>query len=336
MQNKMKVAVVGCGGIAHTHCSALAKNERTEIVGLCDIKPERAEEKQRLYAPQAKVFTDYMQMFDTLPFDALHICLPHYLHAPVAIEALRRSKHVFLEKPMCITEGQITEMLDAERASSGRICVCFQNRFNNTTLEARRLVALHGGAVCARGIVTWNRGGAYYTESGWRGSYATEGGGVMINQAIHTLDLLLGFLGIPRAVSATIANHHQKGIIEVEDTCECVINFDDDKIGCFYATNAYGTSAPIILELHCADKTDVMILGSKLLVNGENVPIPAMESENVGKTVWGSAHPVLIDAFYRALQEGGDMPVPLASAADAVRVLLAAYRSNGERVDIIR
>ena len=332
----MKVALIGCGAVAKNHLIALSDMDENEIVALCDVIPERAAAYKTAYAPNAVLYTDYVRMLDEAKPEAVHITTPHYLHADMTCAALSRNIHVFLEKPIAINEEQIRRMLKAEAESSAKINVCFQNRFNAATLAAKRIAAEHGGVTAARGVVTWKRTAPYYTESGWRGSYETEGGGVMINQAIHNLDLLLCFCGTPVKVIGTIANHHLHDVIEVEDTCEMRITFDNGSEGVFYATTAFPLDAPNILELFCADKTRITMIGDTLLLNGAPISdADAFKDENTvtpGKQCWGNGHRKLINMFYDALSSGASMPVSLRSAADAVLVLLAAYRSCDKSV----
>ena len=334
----MKVALVGCGAVAKNHLIALSAMPGIEIVALCDVIPARAEAYRDAYAPSAAIYTDFLEMLDGAKPESLHITTPHYLHADMTCEALSRDIHVFLEKPIAIHEDQIRRMLSAEKKSRGRINVCFQNRFNLATLTAKKLVAEHGGVTSARGMVTWKRTAPYYTESGWRGSYTTEGGGVMINQAIHNLDLLLGFCGKPEEVIGTVSNHHLHDVIEVEDTCEVKIRFAGGAEAVFFATTAFPLDAPNFLELFCADKTRVTIIGDTVLLNSEPVrDAEAFKDENAvtpGKQCWGNVHKKLIGMFYDAIASGAPMPVSLLSAADAVLVLLAAYRSCDRKVSI--
>lgn len=332
----MKTALIGCGAIAANHLPALADLDGIEIVALCDIRAERAEACRAKYAPTARIYTDYRRMLAEEELDTVHITTPHYLHCEMTVAALDAGKNVFLEKPIAISESEIEAMLAAERRSRGRICVCFQNRFNEVTLEAGELVQRHGGAVAARAMVTWNRDVPYYTESGWRGFYATEGGGAMINQAIHELDLLIGFCGKPETVIGTIANHHLKDTIEVEDTCELLIGFENGARGVFFASTAFHESVSNLLEIFCADKTRITMIGDWLYLDGDPVcGADRFRNENAitsGKRCWGNGHRKLITMFYRALREDKPMPVSLASAAEAVRVLLAAYRSGDKTV----
>ena len=334
----MRVTLVGCGAISHNHLPAICEVPGAEIVALCDKNFAAAEACRDKYAPSAVVYTDYLKMLDEVCPDSVHITTPHYLHCEMTCEALARGINVFLEKPVATSEDQIRRMLEAEKKSTAKITVCFQNRFNSVTVAARDLTAEHGGIVAARGMVTWKRTEPYYTESGWRGSYATEGGGVMINQAIHCLDLLIGTCGIPTEVIGTTANHHLHDVIEVEDSCEMRIRFDTGATALFYASTAFPLDAPNMLEFFCRDGARVTITGDDLYLNGEPVKeAAAFKNENYltpGKQCWGNGHKKLISLFYDALKDGKEMPVSLRSAADAVLVLLSAYRSDDRTVHI--
>ena len=330
---KYCAAVVGCGAIAPLHIGGIADSPLVELAALCDIRPERAEKRRDEFAPEARIYTDFVRMLDEMPeLDTIHVCLPHYLHTPLATEALRRGKNVFLEKPVGTTEEDIKALLAAERASTGKITVCFQNRFNDTTLLLDELLEKYGKATACRAVVTWYRDKPYYTESGWRGTYATEGGGVMINQAIHTLDLMLHFCGTPLSLRATTANHHLKDVIEVEDTCEMSVRFESGAIGNFYATTSYAKDATIFLELETEAGHTLSLFAGKIFDNGELVEMKKDEGAIRGKGCWGTGHTRLIGLYYEALKNGDPMPVSLESACVSLHVLLAAYRSCDKQI----
>jgi len=330
---KLCAAVVGCGAISPLHISGILGADGASVTALCDIRPERALARRDELAPEARVFTDYDEMLSACPeLDVIHLCVPHYLHTPMAVKALGLGKNVFLEKPVGTRKEDIETLLAAEKASTGKITVCFQNRFNDTTLLLDELAERYEGVTAARGVVTWHRDEPYYTESGWRGTYATEGGGVMINQAIHTLDLMLHFCGKPISLTATTANHHLKGVIEVEDTCEMTVDFENGAVGCFYATTSYAKDGNIFLELETKAGHTLTMLSGLVLDNGTPVPLPENKAALLGKGCWGTGHARLIGMFYEALAKGAPMPVALESACVSLNVLLSAYESKDQKV----
>ena len=333
MKKTFKVALVGCGAVSKNHLAALATIDNVSVVALCDVNRERAELRAAELKSECTIYEDYETMLEREALDAVHITTPHYLHAPMARLALERGINVFLEKPMCISLDEIDELLEIEKKSSGRITVCFQNRFNPATLVARRIADEDGGVISAYGTVIWERSEKYYTSSGWRGAYATEGGGVMINQAIHTIDLLCQFLGKPTTVCATTANHRHKGIIEVEDSCEGVIGFESGDSASFYATTAFtGYDSTSIFLLTKNHKLEIR--NNRLYLDGEHVEEGRDHDNYVTKACYGNSHATLIERFYSALESGADMPVTLESAAEAIRILLAAYKSNDTLISL--
>ncbi len=334
MTKTFKIAIVGCGTISTNHLNAVKALDNVKVVALCDVKRERAEAAAGKFELDVSIYTDYAEMLANEELDSVHICTPHYLHAPMTIAALEKNINVFLEKPICISREEITMLIEVEKKSSGKVCVCFQNRFNPSVALAKKLCAEDGGVKAAYGSVFWYRSEKYYTESGWRGAYSTEGGGVMINQAIHTIDLLCQFLGTPKTVCATKANHHLKGIIEVEDTCEGVIGFDSGKAANFYATTSFDGKDSTTVYLVTEKKRTVMIQQSNVYLNGTQIDDPELVTDYVGKECYGNGHVSLIAKYYSNLASGTEMPVTLESAQYALRVLLAAYRSGDCEIEI--
>ncbi len=325
------VALVGCGTISYNHLTALSSIPNVNVVALCDIKVERAEARKAEFKLDSQIYTDYNEMLECESLDAVHIATPHYLHAPMTITALKKDIFVCLEKPMCINREEIAMLLEAEKKSKASVTVSFQTRFNKANMIAKK-IAEEDGIVSAYCSIFWERTNEYYTESGWRGAYATEGGGVMINQAIHVIDHLIGLLGKPISLYATKANHKHKGIIEVEDTCEGMVEFENGLIGNFFATNAFCGASRTSIFVKTTNHM-LEIRNSKLFIDDELVE--DTESANyLGKEVYGDGHFILIKNFYEAIENKSEMPITLESAQWALRLLLAAYESNDERTAI--
>jgi len=322
----MRTAIVGCGGISAVHADALSKMEDANLVACADTLPERARRLAERYG--AVPYSSLEELFQKEQVDVLHICTPHALHTPMAEMAAQRGIHIFCEKPPVISSGQWTQLEAA--AKHAHIAVCFQNRYNPETQEAERLLALPGaGAIRgARAFVTWSRDAAYYSDSGWRGRLDTEGGGVLINQAIHTLDLLLRFLGEPTSVSACMSNHHLPDVIEVEDTLEARLSFFGYS-ALFYASTGYCTDAPVFLEVACENMT-VRIEGHEVTCRWKDGRIERFRHDpavTAGKSYWGSGHESCIRDFYESLRQNRDSAVALPTAAVTVKTFLALYNA---------
>jgi predicted dehydrogenase len=307
--------------------------ENVKIVAVCDILIERAESLKNTYAPDAETFDDYIKMLDTVKPDVLHVCTPHYLHSEMAIAALKRNIHVLLEKPVSITMAQVDELLEAEKESKAKICISFQNRYLNRNKVAKELIdsGKAGKVLFANGTVLWNRNAPYYVDSHWRGFMATEGGGVMINQAIHTLDLMLWMCGDPEKLTAMTANYHLKDVIDVEDTASAYITFKSGAKGMFYATTANYTDSPISLEIIC-ENMKLMLRDDDLYIDGVKQELYDTALSSDGKGYWGVGHMMLFNDFYKKITTDESMPIDVSEASKALRVLLAMYESKGNEI----
>jgi predicted dehydrogenase len=209
--------------------------------------------------------------------------------------------------------------------------ISFQNRCIAPNRLFMSLVAAEGGAVAARGMVTWNRGEDYYTADDWHGVLAREGGGLMINQAIHNLDMLLQ--AFPEEIVSVRGNTdlwYNAPFSEVEDNSNFIVNFASGKRIVFFGTNDYAVTAPIFYEVTTASGKRITGMDGKIFRNGQMVEAVEENLKADGKNCWGYGHRICIREFYEAIVNGTEVPVPLASAARTMRVLFALYRSHGE------
>lgn len=294
-----RVGIIGCGSISAVHAKVIQDLEDTTLVACADILPERAKAMAEQY--NCAAYVDYRRMLDEAKPDAVHICTPHYLHPEMVWEAADRGIAAFTEKPPAIN----AEGWELVKASANRVPVgiCFQNRYNPNIQACRKLLesGKYGALRGIRAFITWNRTPEYYAAAGWKGKWATEGGGVMINQAIHTLDLVLGFLGKPDVAEATMSNHRLSGVVEVEDTAEIYLRRGDVP-ALLYASNGYSQDAPVLIELHL-DRATVRLEGDRMEIrSGDSVCQCALESgPSLGRSYWGAGHLACIRDFYRSI-----------------------------------
>lgn len=326
----MKIAIVGCGSIAKVHADVINKLPDTKLVGFADCVKERADNYAQMYGDgSTHSYSSYEEMISIEKPDVIHICTPHYLHVPMALFALSKDINVFMEKPPAINREQFKLLKEA--STKKRLGICFQNRYNETTLLIKELLnAKESGKVLGgRAFVTWSRNKTYYTESGWRGFWDTEGGGALINQAIHTLDLLVQFLGKPIKAEASMREHHLQGIIEVEDSLEAYIQFPSSNV-CFYATTAYCKDAPIFIELVCENIT-IRLEGNGITCiysDGRKEDFSFTHGQIIGKSYWGSGHKACIEDFYHSIMENRPYKNDLASVEDTFSLMMDIYDSG--------
>ena len=327
------VGVVGCGGISGVHIPVLMNLEGVEIRAVCDIRTERA--KAAAEKTGAEIAPDFEALIARDDIDAVHILTPHYLHAPMAIAALRAGKHVLTEKPMATTLADARAMIAADdEPGTGRLGVIFQNRYNPATQKLKEIIAsgTAGKFIGARANVSWHREGPYYTESGWRGVLATEGGGTLINQSIHTLDLL-SYLGGPiRRVKGHISTDLLEGVIEVEDNVHAVFEYTGGQKGIIQLTNNYVTDAPILLEMVFENAT-YQLLGEKLYetTGGDMKLIERGEAPALAaKAYWGASHGLQIADYYNSIRTGAPLAIDGRVAYPALNLVKAIQESSAK------
>ena len=337
---KFRVGIVGCGNIFPMHAVPVNMMKNAELVAVCDVKEDRAKAKAEKF--KCKYYLDYREMIDNEALDVIHICTPHYMHAPISIYASNAGKHVLTEKPMSISLQDAEAMIKAADDSKTTLGVIFQNRYNNGSVLIKE--TLQSGALgkilSGRAIVTWMRTDEYYSKSDWKGTWDKEGGGVIIDQAIHTLDLMRWFVGSEiEYVDANIGNRAHN-IIEVEDVAEGVIKYKNGAVTGFFTINYYTYDAPVEIELHC-EKGIVKMVGDRASIrldNGRELIADINQQEAAGvdfgegtKSYWGISHIKQISNYYDCLGRGEKPEITGTEALKTQKMICAIYESGKTR-----
>ncbi len=288
------ICIVGLGAISPLHIDAISKlSDYTKLYAVCDIVKEKADEISKKYS--VKSFYNIDDALKDENVDSFHILTPHYLHFEMIKKCLEKGKMVVSEKPLVMTKEEFSNLSSMDTQN---LCCIFQNRTNSTSMKLMEIIKSDssiGEFKGSRAFLTWDRDRKYYESGEWRGKWATEGGGVLINQAIHTLDLMLEAAGKVSSVKATMANHSLKDVIEVEDTMEALIYFENGTKGLFYASNANGYHAPPMIEISFKNAL-FLISDGKLYRNGELLTKDS--DEYAGKICWGDGHSVALHNIY--------------------------------------
>ncbi len=324
----MRSGIVGCGVIAAIHAEIISDMTDSSLVAVADIDLAKAASFAKDYKKnEVHAYASLEEMMQNEQLDVLHICTPHDLHVPMAIYGLEHGAHVFMEKPPAISREQFDRLETVE--SDKLLGFCFQNRYNDCVKYVQKVLASEeaGKILGARAFVSWSRGPEYYENSPWRGTLAQEGGGVLINQSIHTLDLMVQFLGSYEWAEASISNHHLKGVIEVEDTIEAYIKFDKCP-ATFYATTAYSSNAPIMVEVECENirVRDEGNLVTLFYRDGRKQEIDFTEA-NIGKSYYGNGHIRAINDFYLCAESGRPAPIGLQDVRETLYLMMDLYDS---------
>jgi UDP-N-acetyl-2-amino-2-deoxyglucuronate dehydrogenase len=255
---KFGVGIIGCGAIFGVHAFPLHTLPNVEVRAVCDIKPAAREAASRLF--QCDAYDDYTEMLKCEDIDVVHVLTPHYLHAPMVIAAANAGKHVLSEKPMSITIEDARTEVEAMHKNQVTIGIISQNRYNSASVAIKQ--ALESGSlgkvVGQRILLSWFKPDEYYKNSDWHGTWDKEGGSLIIDQAIHVLDLARWFVNDEIiSVQASIDNRTH-ATIETEDTSEGLIKYRNGVQSVFYATNNYTYNSPVMVETHCEKGTALM------------------------------------------------------------------------------
>ena len=326
----MKAAIVGCGRIAHNHAKSILSLGH-ELVALADIDSQCLAAFSEKYG--GNTYPSLEAMLDSEQFDVLHICTPHYLHVPMALLALDKGVNVFMEKPPVVNETQLAQLWEAHNAQKAKLGFCFQTRYNPPVIKALDILRSGnaGKVLGARSYVTWYRSADYYSDD-WHGTMEKECGGVLINQAIHSMDLVHMFINqTPVSVDAVMTNHYLKTEIEVEDTMSALITYPDLRFS-FYATNGYVASPAPLLEIFCENLT-LRIEGSTLMTKQGKGPweqINVDEQASLGIDYWGPGHISCIGDFYSSIMENRPFALELPNVDSSIRLMLKIYKSARE------
>jgi len=305
--NRLRVAVIGCGRISSRHLEAIIALECSELVAVCDIKKEIVEKTAEKYS--VKAYTDYKLMIDELNLDAVHICLPHYLHTNVACYAMEHGVNVLSEKPMSINYLDAVNTVALAKEKGLKYGVIFQCRYNTPSQLVKKRITdgKLGNVKCGRVVLTWSRSDDYYDSSDWKGTWDKEGGGVVIDQVIHSLDLANWFVDSePSEIQSSLHNRNHKKMI-VEDSAEGLIKYKNGALISFYAMNTYLINEPIEIRLYCDNGTARLSYQEATIQYNDgtaetvkNSPQKIVEYTD-GKEYWGMQHAVQINQFYKSL-----------------------------------
>lgn len=330
----LRVGIIGCGNIFTMHATSCHHLENSTLVGVCDIKHDRADAAAAKY--NVKAYYDYKDLIKPELIDVVHICVPHYLHPIISKYALEHGVNVLCEKPMSIKMEDALENVALAKQKGLTYGIIFQCRYNDTSklikenLENGKL----GKVISARCTLTWCKPDSYYSLSDWKGTWDKEGGGVIIDQAIHSLDLANWFINDePVEVQAHIANRGHD-IMEVDDTGEGFIRYKNGATLSFWAMNNYGCDDPIEIRLYCENgKATMSYDDARIEFNDGQVLSISQQPDGIyyegGKDYWGFRHIRQIEDYYKSVETKTE---PFISAQEALKIqkLICAIYDSGK------
>jgi UDP-N-acetyl-2-amino-2-deoxyglucuronate dehydrogenase len=349
---KIRFGIVGCGAIGPTHAGAIGQIEDAQLVAVADVLPDRARAVAEKFGV-SNVYTNFNDLLKDPSVDVVCLCTPSGNHAQGAIAAMEAGKHVVIEKPMEISLEACDSIIAAQERSGRLLTVISQHRFDAASQLVKELI--HGGRLgtifLATAEVKWWRTQEYYDSGDWRGTWGLDGGGALMNQAIHSIDLIQWLVGGVASVFAqTSTAAHER--IEVEDTAVATLVFKNGAVGTFVASTAAYDGLPVRLDLF-GTLGSAIIEGDRLklvtLKTGESFVSEraAAHALSVAKggtasvkdqashreaaveqgAVWGDAHRAQIQDFISSLRTGTSPLIDGKSGRDPVEIILAMYHS---------
>jgi len=281
--DKVRVGVIGLGGMGTAHCEGLTKKvEETVVTAVCDIVPEIADEKAATYG--AKAFYDHRKLIRSGLVDAITIATPHYFHPPIAVAGFKAGLHVLSEKPIGVTVKAADAMLAAAKESGLVFGVMHQRRANPTDQAMKKIVESGklGRIYRAMMVEAHYRTQGYYDSATWRATWKGEGGGVLLNQSPHGIDIFMWLMGLPKRVQAVTRTWRHR--IEVEDEASAMIEWENGAIG-YYHTSTNESPGSEIIEI-CGDEGKMVYTGGKITLY--KISPPLQEFTDDAGIMWGN------------------------------------------------
>ncbi|MGH3355974.1 MAG: Gfo/Idh/MocA family protein [Nocardioidaceae bacterium] len=350
-----RFAVVGGGVIGQHHAKVISHLEGAELTVVVDEAQDTAERLAAAYGAVPVVKLE--EALTRADVDAVAVCTPSGIHAEQATVALEAGRHVVVEKPVDISLEAATRLVDVEARSSAVATVISQHRFDPASRAVHEAVRTGrlGDVTSAVATVSWWRSQSYYDSGGWRGTWALDGGGALMNQSIHTLDLMVWMLGRPVEVTAYAACLAHTDV-EVEDTAVAIVKFDSGALGVVHATTAAYPGLTARMQIHGSEGSaiidddhlqyfharsmepgsDAPAYGGGMSTNQATMLLPE-SGEGAAPTagadpaaVSAAAHSLQYLDFIDAIRSRRPPEVTVRDAATTLEVVLAVYRSAAE------
>jgi UDP-N-acetyl-2-amino-2-deoxyglucuronate dehydrogenase len=350
MTERLRFALIGCGVIGPLHAEAISSLPDALLVAVADIIFERAQKLAEKYG--ATPYQDYREMLARERLDVVNICTPSGLHGEHACAVMRSGRHVIVEKPMEIRREALDEMLRVQQETGVKLAVISQHRFDPASHQVHDLVeeGAFGRLVLGNVQVPWWRSQQYYDSGAWRGTWALDGGGVLMNQSIHSIDLLRWLMGPVRSIYAytdTLAHR-----METEDVAVAVLRFASGALGTIAVTTAAYPGVTTRVEIF-GDKGSAVIENDSLSYlhlarddreevdsYGINAPqhTQVTESSSAAQNpaaLSASTHAIQIADMIRAIRENGTPLVDGYAGRQPVEIILGIYESARTHKEVI-
>jgi UDP-N-acetyl-2-amino-2-deoxyglucuronate dehydrogenase len=333
MPKTYKIGIVGSGAIAQKHAQAIESLPNAELVSLFNPNPESAAQSQNRFS--VPVLSDWEEFIQFSGLDIVCVCTPSGMHLEPALKAIEEGKHVFVEKPIEVTLERANRMIEAAEAKKVQLGVVFQNRFSRDFMQLANAVksGLFGRILMGNAAINWFRDSGYYSGSQWKGTLAYDGGGALINQAIHTIDLLLAVMGEVDSVFGKVKTSLYP--IEGEDLGAALVNFKSGAMGTITAGTSLFPGYPERLEIFGTEGSAILEAGKLTAWNVRGAESPMPKHQNAIAS--GSSDPNAIGFelhaaqwknFLNAIEQGVQPEVNGFESRKSLELIRAIYESS--------
>lgn len=336
MTRRVRTGLIGCGNIARTHAAALASLPESDFAACCDTDPARAQALASQHGVP-RVYTDVQELLRAGVVDAVCVCTPHPSHGPLVAAAASAGVHVLCEKPLTIDLAEADRMIAAARTAGIRFGVIFQRRFwpaaqrIRAAIDTGQLGRLTLGECTVR---IW-RSAEYFASAPWRGKWSTEGGGVLMNQAVHAIDQFQWFMGPAVEVFGRYATLKHGAYIDVEDTAVATVVFQNGALGVIQASTAVNPNLGFRVSVYGDTGATASVWEQPEGTEGIN-DIWTAPGEEQFQAVWDvpsrpgfpSFHALQIQEFLQAILTGREPAVTGEEARKSLEIILAIYQSS--------
>lgn len=336
MPKKLGFGIIGIGNISDFHAKCIQQIDNCGLIAVCSRSEDKAKKAAKEYGiPYSLNFKDLINRDE---IDVVSICTPSGMHLEPALAAAQAGKHVIVEKPIEITLERADQMINACQKANVKLAMIFQNRFGDAVLKLHKAVQQGqlGRLILGDAYIKWHRTQEYYDTGGWRGTLKGDGGGALINQSIHTIDLLQWIMGPVKSVYGKVGTFTHK--IEGEDTGLALLSFDNGAMGVIEGSTSTYPGFPERLEIH-GEKGTIVLEGGKIKtweVKGEH---QQPEEFITDKKTGGASDPMAISIeghlaqyrdFVAAIQNDREPLVNGIEGKKALEIVLAIYQSSRE------
>lgn len=338
MRGKVKFAIVGAGVISSSHAKAIRQHPDSEIVAIADFQEEKAKKLAKDFAVLS-TYQDYEVMFHNEDIDIVSVCVPSGLHGEVAIAAAQSGIHVLCEKPLDINSEKMSEMIHICKSNKVKLGCVYQRRTLDAAILTRQAIreGKLGKLVLGDAYLKYYRSPEYYKSAGWRGTWKFDGGGALMNQGIHGVDLIQWIMGDVQSVFAYSAPLAKD--IEVEDTAVAVLKYQNGAFGVIQGATSVYPGMKTRFEIHGENGT--VIFGDNGIqqwdLNNCSEGFPPLEEKTSNPKGLNHGHYMFIDDMIHAVRRNRDPLVPGEEARKAVDLIHAIYESSrtGKEVSLV-